>query len=300
LAAIELQGIVMRRWVKHRVFERGAQQPSLDHFALMGGYLGGPEYGSRESFFAAHLDAHERLVECERYLAPRIKTQDRILSVASGRCAVELRLQKAVGCRIVCSDLAEPPCLGATKALFPELEFRVLDALGEPPSDQFDAVISINLIYNFNDQQLSRFFDFVAKALNPGGRLFLDFAGSSDNAAGLAFHDFYLSVEARLAAAALTFKHRRPFAVARDAHGYRRTSEDVKRIAQSRGFAMSEYWEGDYTTDFQRSLVLHRLSRASAAVRRGLSVAGRLLPYVRIATFSQQEPFARYSSEAKS
>lgn len=35
---------MMRRWVKHRVFERDVKQPPLDHFALMGGYLPGPEY----------------------------------------------------------------------------------------------------------------------------------------------------------------------------------------------------------------------------------------------------------------
>jgi SAM-dependent methyltransferase len=290
----------MRRWVKHRVFERGSAHPPLDHFSLMGGYLPGPEYESRQSFFAAHLDAHERLVDCERYIAPRIRKQDRILSVASGRCAVELRLQKTIGCSIVCSDLDEPPCLEATKELFPELDFRTLDVLNELPSDKFDAVISIGLMYNFDDQQLSHFFDFVAKVLNPGGRLLLDFAGSADNAASLAFHDIYLPLEARLAATALTLKHRRPFGVARDVHGYRRTREDVQRIAQSRGFATSQYWEGDYITDFQRSLILQRLLRGSSAVRRGLSVAGRLIPYVRIATFSIEDQLSEHPSVTKS
>lgn len=291
---------MMRRWVKHRVFERDVKQPPLDHFALMGGYLPGPEYESRQSFFAVHLDAHERLVECERYLAPRINKQDRILSVASGRCATELRLQERIGCGIVCSDLDEPPCLGSTKALFPELEFRVLDVMNELPPDKFDAVISIGLIYNFDNPQLANFFDFVARVLNPGGKLLLDFAGSADNVASRAFHDIYLPFEARLAATALTLKHRRPFGVARDMHGYRRTSEDVQRVAQSRGFVMSEYWEGDYTTDFQRSLILQRLLRSSAAARRGLSVAGRLVPYVRIATFALQDQPSGHPSVTKS
>jgi SAM-dependent methyltransferase len=291
---------MMRRWVKHRVFERDVAHPRLDHFSLMGGYLPGPEYESRQSFFSTHLDAHDRLVECERYIAPRIRKQDRILSVASGRCAVELRLQKMIGCSIVCSDLDEPPCLEATKELFPELEFRTLDVLRELPSDNFDAVISIGLIYNFDDQQLSDFFDFVAKVLNPGGRLLLDFAGSADNAASLAFHDVYLPLEARLAATALSLKHRRPFGVAHDVHGYRRTNDDVQRIAQCCGFAMSEYSEGDYITDFQRSLILQRLLRRSSAVRRGLSVAGRLIPYVRIATFSLEEQLSGHPSVAKS
>jgi SAM-dependent methyltransferase len=290
----------MRRWVKHRVFERDIAHPPLDHFSLMGGYLPGPEYESRQSFFAAHLDAHERLIECERYIAPRIRQQDRILSVASGRCSVELRLQETIGCTIVCSDLDEPPCLEATKRLFPELEFRTMDVLHELPYDNFDAVISIGLIYNFDDRQLSHFFDFVAKVLTPGGRLLLDFAGSADNAASLAFHDVYLPLEARLAATALTLKHRRPFGVARDMHGYRRTREDVQRIAQSCGFKMSEYSQGDYITDFQRSLILQRLLRGSSAVRRGLSVAGRLIPYVRIATFSLEDQLSEHPSVTKS
>jgi SAM-dependent methyltransferase len=280
------------------VFERNIAHPPLDHFSLMGGYLPGPEYESRQSFFAAHLDAHERLVECERYIAPRICKRDRILSVASGRCSVELRLRETIGCTIVCSDLDEPPCLEATKRLFPELEFRTMDVLHELPYDNFDAVIG--LIYNFDDQQLSHFFDFVAKVLTPGGRLLLDFAGSADNAASLAFHDIFLPLEARLAATALTLKHRRSFGVARDMHGYRRTREDVQRIAQSRGFAMSEYSEGDYITDFQRSLILQRLLRASSAIRRGLSVAGRLIPYVRIATFSLEDQLSGHPSVTKS
>jgi hypothetical protein len=280
----------VRRWTKYYVSDSRERHTRPDDYAQMDGYGAGPGYATRRDFFAVHLHSQERLVACEHYLADRISAEDRVLSVASGRCATELHLQEAIGCSIVCSEREVLPCLAATKALFPELEFRVIDVLGEPPPDKFDIVISLSLIYAFDDRQLSHFFGFVSKALEPGGKLILDFVGAPDNAATYIFHDLYLPVEAAVAAAALTLKHRQLFGVARQAHGYRRTCEDVNRIAQACGFVMSDYWEGAFTTDFERSLVLSRMSRASPAVNRALSKVGRVMPYVRIATFRQPAP----------
>src|SRR5438552_2071336 len=107
----------MRRWTKHNVVPR--RQPIVTregaehHFALMGGYDADDAYRSRAEFFARHLAAHPRLVAYDRYLQRALRRGERVLSVASGRCANELQLMETTGCDITCSDLESPPCLAA-------------------------------------------------------------------------------------------------------------------------------------------------------------------------------------------
>src|ERR1700756_4672350 len=99
----------MRRWGKHNVVPRS--QPAATHredadhqFALMGGYEPDEASRSKAAFFPQHLDAHPRLVAYARYLQRHIRKDERVLSVASGRCANELRLMETIGCDITCSD----------------------------------------------------------------------------------------------------------------------------------------------------------------------------------------------------
>jgi hypothetical protein len=80
----------MRRWIKHAVVTRAEAMPpggeGADfHFAQMGGYEPDDGYRSKSAFFAQHLRAHPRLLAYDRYLRQRLHSDEKVLSVASGR-----------------------------------------------------------------------------------------------------------------------------------------------------------------------------------------------------------------------
>jgi hypothetical protein len=83
----------------------------------------------------------------------------------------------------------------------------------------------------------------------------------------------------------LTLKHRRRFTVSHYAHGFRRTTAEIEAAARTHSLAMRDYWEGAFTTDFQRSIVLQRVLARANGREGGLHSFGKLMPYVRMATF---------------
>lgn len=245
----------------------------------MAGYIAGPEYATEEQFFAAHLSSVDRCAAYFQFAAKRVGPSDSVLSVASGRCAVELKLAQQTGCRILCSDQIEPQCMTATKQLFPQLEFRCIDLLRDGAPCVCDVVLAFGLIWAFNDEELRQFFNFVAASLKPGGRLLLDLGGATDSVAASLYHDYFLRAEAFAIAGLLTVKHGRRFSSAAEPHGYRRTLSDVQAIAA--GFEVSDYCEMDRKTEPLRSLTLRRLPAVSR-------VLGRALPYARLAVLTRK------------
>lgn len=286
----------MRRWFKHAVVP--SEEPAFlsregaeFHFAQMGGYAADDAYRSKATFFAQHLAAHPRLMAYDRYLQRHIRRDETILSVASGRCANELQLMEAIGCEITCSDLAAPPCLAATAALFPALKFLPLDVVHDDPPGVFDSVLSLSLIYAFDDRQLEQFFGFVNRALKPSGRLLLDLAGSPDNLPSFMLHDLFLPAEAAVVAAYRTVRHGKPHRADRRPHGYRRSLGDVVEIARRSKFVLADVHVDGFDIDLRRGIMLNRL----AATRTGLGMltwVGRRMPYTRIAEFLRSEDAA--------
>jgi SAM-dependent methyltransferase len=277
----------MRKWTKHAAVPR--DQPQARHAnaadvysAQMGGYDPDDAYQSKSTFFARHLQAHPRLVAYDRYLRPRLRKGERVLSVASGRCANELALVEATGCEITCSDLREPPCLAATRALFPSLQFVPLDVLRDEPPGRFDTVLSLSLIYAFDDQQLAKFFAFARRVVAPSGRLLLDLAGSPDNFLSFMLHDVFLPAEAALIAGYRSVRHRTGHRVEHTAHGYRRTLEDVAEVARSEGFVVAGMQTDGYDIDLRRGVLLNRLADTGAGLA-AITWIGRRMPYTRMA-----------------
>ncbi len=280
----------MRRWIKHNVVPRGHPgvtqgEQAEHHFRLMGGYEPDDAYRSKSAFFAQHLGAHPRLTAYDRYLQRRMRPDEQVLSVASGRCANELRLMETIGCDITCSDLKAPPCLAATRALFPSLKFVAIDVLRDDPPGTFDTALSLSLIYAFDDRKLERFFAFTRRALKPSGRLLLDLAGSPDNLPSYVLHDVFLPAEAAVVSAYRTVRHLEPHRVERVAHGYRRSLADVVAVAERAGFRLVDAHEDGFDIDLRRGVLLNRL----AATRPGLGMLtwiGRRMPYTRMVELS--------------
>src|SRR5262249_54377035 len=153
-------------------------------------------------------------------------------------CANELQLTETIGCDITCSDLKAPPCLAATMALFPSLTFVPINVLHDDPPGVYDTVLSLSLIYAFDNGQLDKFFAFAPSALKGSGRLLLDLAGSPDNLPSYMLHDIFLPAEAALVAAYRTVRHLEPHHVDHVPHGYRRSLADVVAAAGRAGFRL--------------------------------------------------------------
>ncbi len=283
----------MRKWMKHNVVprDRATVTPRQDaeyHFALMEGYEPDDAYGSKAAFFARHLAAHPRLTAYDRYLQGRMRAGEQVLSVASGRCANELQLMETIDCDITCSDLKTPPCLAATRALFPSLKFIPIDVVRDDPPGTYDTVLSLSLIYALDDQQLERFFAFARRALKPSGRLLLDLAGSPDNLLSFLLHELFLPAESAVVSAYRTVRHLKPHRVEHVTHGYRRSLGDVVTLAERTGFRLVDTHEDGFDIDLRRGVLLNRL----AATRPGLSMLtwiGRRMPYTRMAEFIRSD-----------
>jgi SAM-dependent methyltransferase len=227
----------------------------------------------------------------DRYLLRHIRENETILSVASGRCANELQLMETIRCEITCSDLEAPPCLAATVALFPSLKFVPIDVLRNDPPGVYDTVLSLSLIYAFDDQQLERFFGFIRRALKPSGRLLLDLAGSPDNLPSFVLHDLFLPAETAVVAAYRTVRHGKSHRADRRPHGFRRSLADVVEIARRSNFVLADVHEDGFDIDLRRGVVLNRV----ASTRLGLGLLmwiGRRMPYMRMAQFLRSEDAA--------
>jgi SAM-dependent methyltransferase len=258
-------------------------------FREMGGYHADDSYESVSRFLERHLYSEPRLAEYDRFLRPRIGAGDSVLSIASGRCANEVALIQHIGCRVVCSDLAAPPCIDATRRLLPGFTFECLDVLSDaPPAQTHDVVVSLSLIYAFDDQDLRRMLEFCHGSLKPGGRLLLDLAGPPDNWASRVFHDVYLPVESWAVAGLLSLLRRRRYRVERfEAFGYRRTWGEVRELATACGFTAGPVWSAAYSLDFMRSYV-GRVLLARRLGRWMLDHAGRAMPYVRLVELTKE------------
>lgn len=288
----------MRRWYKPEIephshlSHRALDQSFAEHQRAMGGYkrVG---YESAERFFQTHLEASPRHLCYQKFLAAHLPKDGRILSIAGGRAANEMRLV-ADGYRVVCSDL-EPVWPDETRRLFPGYEFLKWDVLNDPlPPERFDAVMCLSLIYLFNDEQLGMFFGRVRELLRPDGVFVLDAAGSStESVLANMLHGVYLPCEAWLVcgirSVANLFRHGGSnglMVVRRKHHGYRRSDEEIGAAASAQGFTVAAVEHMDFETELTRSYLYRHGVRHIQPVRHGLLLAvGRAMPYVRMFAF---------------
>jgi SAM-dependent methyltransferase len=286
----------MRRWYKPEIAPKSQSScPTLDqsfdeHQRAMGGYesIG---YASAGQFFKIHLDASPRHLCYHQFLAAHLPKNGRILSIASGRAANELRLV-ADGYRVVCSDL-EPVCPDETRRLFPDYEFMKWDVLNDPlPSERFDAVMCLSFIYLLDEERLPVFFGRVSELLKPGGVFVLDAAGSADTLLANLLHDVFLPFEASLVCGIKNMMNlfRRDglnglMGVRRKHHGYRRNDREIIAAAAEKGLTLHVMQQMDFETELTRSYFYRHGARRVPPLRRGLLAVGKAMPYVRMFAF---------------
>lgn len=286
----------MRRWYKPEIespshlSNRTLDQSFAEHQRAMGGY-GCVGYESAERFFQTHLEASPRHLCYQWFLAAHLPKDGRILSIAAGRAANEMRLV-ADGYDVLCSDL-QPVCPDETKRLFPGYAFMKWDVLNDPlPPARFDAVMCLSFIYLLDEERLRVFFGRVGELLKPGGVFVLDAAGSPDAWLANLLHDVYLPCEAWLVCGARNVASllRRGgsdglMVVRRKHHGYRYDDRELVAAAAEKGLTLLAVERMDFETELTRSYLYRHGARYIPPVRRGLLAVGRLMPYVRMFAF---------------
>jgi SAM-dependent methyltransferase len=286
----------MRKWYKYWVYHYNDKKENFinisksfeEHSNAMGGYNPDENYKDKISFFKKWLfDSPEgRLVNYDNFLRKCLNKEDSILSLASGRCANELFLIED-GFNITCSDMGIPQSYQATKSLFPNFQFFLLNILDNPAPKKYDAIICLSLIYLFDKNSLERFFQNVYNSLVPGGYLILDSAGSPDNFVSHFLHEYILWFEARLRQLYKTFRYHRKHKVITEHFGYRRTNQDIIESAAKCSFELIESKNYAFLVDFKRSGLLRRLINNSSYFERWFYNKGRNIPYIRMFKFKK-------------
>lgn len=291
----------MRKWFKYSSRYSDVSDPKIitcsqdssyaEHAEGMGGYEPDAAYENKNSFFQKYyFNYHQgRLEGYDTFLRKHIKKTDRVLSVASGRSSNELRLLDE-GYDITCSDLGIPPCLDATKKLFHNFKFFTLDIIESPAAHQYDGLISLGLIYLFDDRQLDNFFRNISKTLNNNGYLILDSSGSPDNLISFFIHDVLLKIEVHLLRFLVFLKSvgQKKYGFTIKHHGYRRNDGEIIQIAEKNGFKLIDQDNYAFLIEFQRSAILRRLIKIPYC-KQIFKMIGRHVPYTRMFLFRKRE-----------
>lgn len=282
----------MRKWFKYyleelpggsgRIIEVGRDKNYKEHSKAMGDYARNAGYKSRQDFFKTYFYDYQlrRFVFYHQFLEKRLGKDEKILSLASGRCANELLL----GCQgfdITCSDL-EPTQPELTKKLFNFHKFIRLNVLEDEIPTGFDTLFCIGLIYLFDDVQLLKFFKNVSRSLRTGGRLLLDSAGSPDNFYGTVIHDYWLPFETILLLCLQPNKH---YTIIKKHHGYRRSDKEIIDAAKKCDLVISRQQNYAFTIEFRRSVIFNKLIKKNSPIEKLFNPFGKFIPYIRMFEF---------------
>lgn len=285
----------MEYWYKYWLdpLQTGIIDVSIDrqfeeHARTLDGFEACEAYRTSESFFRKYFYGYQngRLEHYDRFIRRRLRKDQDILSVGSGRCANELFLMEN-GYRVTCSDLCWTDTHGMTRRIFPAFRFLELDILKNPPPRRVDAVLSLSLIYLFDHERLLTFFRHVVQGLNPGGHFVLDSAGAPDNLLSTCIHDILLPAETFARRGMKWILSRKCDGLIRKHHGYRRTDMEIVEAARACGLRLVDCETASFTSEFRRSRFLAGIMGLHPRIERLFALAGRHVPYIRMFDFEK-------------
>ncbi len=286
----------MRSWVKYQIDESTNKVIRLNQDSLFFEHANAMHYhkeselgeDKNDFFNKFYYNYHSgRLLNYNKFLKKHIKKSDRVLSIASGRSANELKLLEE-GYNITCSDLETLPSYERAKNLFPEYNFFTLDILKQPAEDKFDCLVSLSLIYLFNDEQLDVFFSNLSKSCKENGALILDSAGSPDNLLSYLIHDILLKYETYMIRFLRNLFQKKKYGLSIQNFGYRHNNTEIIEIASRNGFKFIEQENFSFLIEFERSRILKKIIKINL-VRRIFTVIGRRVPYTRMFLFKKMQ-----------
>lgn len=286
----------MRKWYKYKI--QGNKEPN--HISVNNSeaeYTNAltikdinNAYESKNTFYKYYYyNFHQgRLENYEEFLLIHLNKKHKILSIASGRSANELRFIDK-GYDIFCTDLYEFMWYDKTKKLWPNYKFSNLDIIKNSTSKKYDTVLALSLIFIFDDLMLNKFFKNVNKSLNKSGYLILDSAGSTDNFLTFLIHDVLLKFEIYLIKFMkdiLNFGSN-DNSVIKFQHGYRRNNAEIITFAENNGFKLIEVNNYSFFTEFSRSYILSFIIKKIPLMRYLFKPLGKKIPYVRMFLFQK-------------
>ncbi len=285
----------MRKWYKYildaaskGVVYKPMDQTYSEHALSMGGYDIDDAYKSKAEFFKKYFFNYQqsRLEYYNVFLKKHLHKNEKILSIASGRCANELFLMEQ-GYDITCSDMEMLYSFNQTKALFGQFKFLKLDVLSGPINERYDAMMCLSLIYLFDEKKLNLFFYNIAESLNKNGHLILDSAGSPDNLLSYLILDILLKYETFLTRILKLLFQRKWYGFAVKDFGYRRTNSEIIKVAERNGFLLIDKQKYSFLTEFYRSRILSRIMNYCPVCKRILNAIGKKVPYIRMFYFQK-------------
>ena len=285
----------MRKWYKYIInksskdIELALDNSELEHTIALSKIDVINVYKSKTSFFNNYYyNFHQgRLESYEDFLLTNLNKKHKILSVASGRSANELRLID-IGYNIHCSDLYQFIWFDETVRLWPNYKFSVLDITKNHSKIKYDTILVLSLIFIFNNTSLDNFFKNIYKSLDNNGYLILDSAGSTDNYLTFFIHDVLLRFEIVLIK---LFKNLKGFnnnySITKIHHGYRRTNDEIIYHAKKNGFELIKNKNYSFNTEFSRGYILPFLIKKIPLIKYLLRPISKKIPYVRMFTFKK-------------
>lgn len=291
----------MRKWYKYtldsslagrkRVLKDRTYYEHARSMGTLGGYDVDDAYKSKQNFFNKYFFNYHlsRLEYYHIFLEKYLSKEEEILSVGSGRCANELYLAQE-GYNITCSDLKILNAYKATVALFPNFKYIEYDILSGPADCKYDAIISLGLIYLFDEKELLRFFINVSESLKIGGHLVLDSAGSSDNLLSYTIHEVILKYETMLRRIVRFISEQKWYGLIVKDFGYRRTDKEIIDTARKANLELTDQENYAFLTEFSRSCLFYLLNKAlrfSSNWEKLITIIGKNIPYIRMFNFKK-------------
>jgi len=238
---------------------------------------------NKSSFFSLTFEQGPRRYKYyHQYLRQHLKPHEHGLSIGSGLCINELKLQEE-GYDILCTDIKNN-WDGLLSPFFPDFRFQELDIVHSVYPKPQDYVIALSVLFFFDKMDAIKIFNNVAKSLNPRGRFILDLGGGEDNLWTTVLDNFFCPWDSYLQFLIKKNLLRKKVVFYKKHQGYRYTNRDVIDLARQSGFRLDHFYATDYVTELKDRLLL--FSRLPEKV---IALLGRSMPYVRLFNFVKEE-----------
>ena len=280
----------MRKWYKYFLVFGAKEHTNIkkhqkfDEFEkAMGGYESNEFYQDRDKFFSKYLRG--RFVNYKNYLENNLVGDEKIFSIASGRCINELLLIEK-DFNVTCSDLDIPKSYYSAKKIFGDFNYKTLDILNSFTQERYSCILSLGIVYAFSKNELEKFFTNINKSLEIDGILILDSSSSANNFLTFLFDRIYLKLENFLISLILNILGKKNSTGIRH-HGYKFTNSEIIELAKKKVFEIVHKNSQDYLTEISRSKIVNKLIKYIPISKYFFLLIGRFMPYLRFFKFKK-------------
>ncbi len=240
-------------------------------------------YNNKKKFFREYfLEEHKVYLN---FLKKKLKKNEKILSIGSGRGALELKLYDLGFKKITLTDLEIPSGQKKLKKIFKNVKYLKFNLLKDKTNKKYDIIICMNLLYAFNKNQIEKFFICCSKILKKNGRIILSPGLAPISISSLFYNFFYLPIECFLYFLYFKIKGRK-VNFFKYQHGFLFKKNEITNLASEINFNLIDnIYRGDFLSEFKRSLFLRNFVTSNKKKFKLLKFFGKLIPFVNIHYF---------------